>query len=267
MLFDLRGRGRRRSVRIIYMGLALLFGVGFIGFGVGVGGGGGGIINSLTSNEGSSGTVFAGEIKKYRKLTQEQPNNASAWEHLLNAQLHEAGNEAYVTRSGQLTSKGRELFVQVAHTWNSYLAVNSAKSNPELAQRMVAVFAKEGLNEPAAEVQVLQIVVAARPTSASYYAALAEYAYMAHNTRVGDLAAEKAVSLAPAADQQRLKTELAALKKNPSGGGATEEPAVEQKTGQKFTVKRSPSGAITAVPKTTTTTTTQAPAGQSTTKK
>ena len=35
MLFDLRGRGRRRAVRVIYMGLALLFGVGFVGFGVG----------------------------------------------------------------------------------------------------------------------------------------------------------------------------------------------------------------------------------------
>ena len=31
MLFDLRGRGRRRTVQVIYIGLALLFGVGFVG--------------------------------------------------------------------------------------------------------------------------------------------------------------------------------------------------------------------------------------------
>lgn len=253
MLFDLRGRGRRRSVRVIYMGLALLFGVGFIGFGVGVGGGGGGIINSLTNNEGSSGTVFASEIKKYRKLTQQQPSNATAWEHLLDAQLHEAGSgETYVTRAGQLTSKGKELFKQIATSWSGYLAVAGSKPSPELAQRMVTVFAKEGLNEPASEVQVLQIVVAARPTSASYYAALAEYAYMAHNPRVGDLASAKAVSLAPSGDQLRLKTELAELKKNPSG---TSEEQAQSKTGQKFTVKRGPNGAVTAVPSTTSTTT------------
>ena len=115
-----------------------------------------------------------------------------------------------------MTSKGKELFSQAAQSWNSYLALNPAKPNPELAQRMVAVFGEEGLNEPAAAVQVLQIVVAARPTSVSYYAALAQYAYKAHNTRVGDLASAKAVSLAPAAQRPRLKTELAALKKNPN---------------------------------------------------
>jgi hypothetical protein len=254
MLFDLRGRGRRRSVRIIYTGLAVLFAVGFVGFGVGVGGGGGGIINSLTSNEGSGGTVYASEIKKYRKLTQQQPNNVSAWEHLLSAQLHEAGNETYVTRTGQLTSKGKELFVQIGHSWNSYLALNP-KPNAELAQRMVPVFGEEGLNEPAAAVQVLQIVVADRPTSASLYASLAAYAYKAHNTRVGDLASEKAVSLAPASGRQRLKNQLAAVKIHPN---PTEESAASS-TG---VTKRSSNGKITATPSTPTTsstTTTQLP--------
>ncbi len=271
MLFDLRGRGRRRSVRVIYLGLALLFGVGFVGFGVGVGGGGGGIINSLTNNEGSGGATFASEIKKYRKLTQEQPNNVSAWEHLVSAQLHEAGNEAYVTRTGQLTGKGKELFAQTARSWNSYLGVNPAKPSPELAQRMVVVFGEEGLNEPAAAVQVLQIVVAARPTSVSYYAELADYAYKAHNTRVGDLASEKALALAPASERQRLKTQLAALKTLKQGAnGGTEETATS-KTGQKFTVKRGANGAITATPQSTSTTgatgTTTLPAGQLPSKK
>ena len=46
MLFDLRGRGRRNTVRVIYIGLAVLIGVGLVGFGVGGGFGGGGILNS-----------------------------------------------------------------------------------------------------------------------------------------------------------------------------------------------------------------------------
>lgn len=249
MLFDLRSRGRRRTTRVVYMGLALLFGVGFIGFGVGVGGGGGGILNSLTENEGSGGATFAKEIAKYRKLTQEHPNNVGYWEELLKAQLHEAGNEAYVSH-GQITSKGKELFGQTAASWRSYLALASAKPNPELAQLMVVVFGREGLDEPAAEVQVLQIVVAARPTSASYYATLAEYAYLAHNVREGDLASEKAVSLAPAAQRAQIKAQLAEIKKNPNAG--SEESAVST-GGQKYTVKRGPNGSITAVPSTTTT--------------
>jgi hypothetical protein len=216
MLFDLRGRHRRRAVRVIYTGLALLMGVGLVGFGIGGGFGGGGLLNATSENEGGSHASFASQIKKYRKLTKEQPRNVTVWEQLTNAQLHEAGGEAYATRTG-VTSKGRELFSQVAQSWNSYIALNPPKPNVELAQRMVSIFGEEGLNQPSEAVKVLQIVVAAKPTSESLYAALAEYAYKAHNTRIGDLASEKAVALAPAAQRKQLKTQLATIKKNPTG--------------------------------------------------
>jgi hypothetical protein len=219
MLFDLRGRGRRRTVQVIYVGLALLFGVGFVGFGVGVGGGGGGILNALTGESGAPSASFAGQVKKYQKLVAKEPKNVSAWENLTTAQLHEAGGEAYVV-NGKLTSKGKELFSQTAQSWNSYLALNPPKPNVALAKEMVRIFGEEGLNEPAAAVEVLQIVVASEPQSASLFGALAEYAYKAHNQRQGDLAAAKAVSLAPAADRARLKKELAELKKS-SASGAT----------------------------------------------
>lgn len=220
MLFDLRGRGRRRTVQVIYVGLALLFGVGFVGFGVGVGGGGGGILNALTGESGAPSASFAGQVKKYQKLVAKEPKSVSAWEGLTTAQLHEAGGEAYVV-DGKLTSKGKELFSQTAQSWNSYLALNPPKPNVTLAKEMVRVFGEEGLNQPAAAVQVLQIVVAAEPQSASLFGALAEYAYKAHNERQGDLAAAKAVSLAPASDRARLKKELAELKKSSASGASS----------------------------------------------
>jgi hypothetical protein len=217
MLFDLRGRHRRRAVRVIYTGLAILMGVGLVGFGVGGGFGGGGLLNAASNNEGANSASFSAQIKKYQKLTRQQPSNVNAWKELTNAQLHEAGSEAYVLPSGGLTSKGKQLFAQIAHSWNTYISLNPSKPDAELAQRMVTVFGEEGLNEPAAAVAVLQLVVAARPTSASLYATLAQYAYRAGNPRVGDLAAKKALSLAPAAQRPRLRTVLAALKKNPTG--------------------------------------------------
>jgi hypothetical protein len=220
MLFDLRGRGRRRTVQVIYVGLALLFGVGFVGFGVGVGGGGGGILNALTGEEGPPKASFAGQVKKYQKLVIAQPKDLAAWEGLVNAQLHEAGGETYVS-NGKLNSKGKELFSQVAQSWNSYLALNPPKPSPKLAKEMVRIFGEEGLNQPAAAVQVLQIVVAAEPQSASLFGALAEYAYKAHNERQGDLAAAKAVSLAPVSDRARLKKELAELKKSSASGASS----------------------------------------------
>jgi hypothetical protein len=225
MLFDLRGRHRRRAVRIIYTGLAILMGVGLVGFGVGGGFGGGGLLNAASSNEGSNAASFSNQIKKYEKLTSEQPTNLSAWENLTNALLHEAGGEAYVSQTGVVTTKGKELFRRVARAWGSYLALNPPKPNAELAQRMVTVFGEEGLNKPAAAVQVLQIVVAQRPTSAALYASLAEYAYKAHNVRVGDLAAAKTLELAPAAQRARLRTDLNSIKQNPTGTTQSTTPA------------------------------------------
>jgi hypothetical protein len=217
VLFDLRGRGRRRTVRVIYTGLAVLMGVGLIGFGIGGGFGGGGLLTAASNNEGGSSASFSSQIKKYRKLTQEQPQNLGAWESLTKAMLHEAGSEAYVTSAGTVTPKGKALFNEVAQAWSSYIALNPPKPNAELAQLMESVYGEAGLNQPAKEVEILQIAVAARPTDAALFAALAESAYKARNTRVGDLAAAKAVRLAPAAEQARVKNELAEVRKNPSG--------------------------------------------------
>jgi hypothetical protein len=263
MLFDLRGRGRRSTVRVIYAGLAVLIGVGLVGFGIGGGVGGGGLLNAASKNEGSGGVSFADQVKKYEKLTTQQPNNAAAWEKLIDAQLHEAGGEAYVTRTG-ITSKGKELFSQVAKSWERYLALNPPKLNQELAQRMVVVYSEEGLNNPAAAVQVLQVVVAARPKSAALYAQLAQYAYKAKNARVGDLAAAKAVSLAPPAQRARLKTELAALKTKPSKQAFTQGANgvyTGTTNGKTFTVQPSSHGSYTG----TVTQGATAPAGSATT--
>jgi hypothetical protein len=241
MLFDLRGRGRRRTVQVIYVGLAVVFLLGFVGLGVGGGFGSGGIFSAFTNSEGTGGTSHSAEVTKYKKLTAQQPNNVAAWEALLGAQLHEAGGEAYVTRAG-VTAKGKELYAQIASSWRRYLALNPTHPNVSLAKEVLEVFTEEGLNEPAAAVQVLQIIVAAEPASTHYYSFLADYAYKAHNTRVGDLAAQKAVALAPAAQRERLKTELATLKKGPTGSAET---ATATTNGQTFTVKSGGNGTYT----------------------
>jgi hypothetical protein len=237
MLFDLRGRGRRRTVRVLYIGLALLMGVGLVGFGVGGGFGSGGILNAASNTEGSSSASFAAQVKKYKKLTTQQPTSVTAWEHLTLAQLHEAGG---ATQNG-LTPKGKELFQQASESWQRYLALKPANPSVPIARQMLLVYSEEGLNQPAQAVQVLQVVVAAQPTSAALYAQLAEYAYKAKNTRLGDLSAEKAVALAPAAQRSRVKTELAAIKKFPSG----ERSYTTTTNGKTYVVKKAPNGTYT----------------------
>ena len=245
MLFDLRGRGRRRTVRILYTGLALLMGVGLVGFGIGGGFGGGGILNA-TENGGGGGPNRAGEVKKYLKLTQRQPNNIVAWEKLTNAQILEAGGEAYLTSSG-LTKKGKELFGAASESWTRYLALNPPHPSVPLAKKVLRLYAEEALNQPAKAVEVLQIIVQGEPESTSFYSQLAVYAYKAKNERVGDLASQKAVALAPEGEKSRLKHELEELKKSP--GGKTYTTVTNGKT---YAVKKAPNGTFTGTQITTT---------------
>jgi hypothetical protein len=242
MLFDLRGRGRRNTVRVIYIGLAVLIGVGLVGFGVGGGFGGGGILNSTGNNEGSGGASFASKIEKYEKQTKRQPNNTVAWENLSKNLLHEAGNEGYITSTGAPTEKGKELYRRASQAWLSYLALNPHPPNAELAQLVYRIYSEEGLNEPAKAVQALNIVVAKRE-SASYYAQLAEFAYKAKNTALGDLAAAKAVKLAPAAERVRVKKELAEIRQYPNGGQVF----TTTTNGKVYKLKKSPNGSYTSI--------------------
>jgi hypothetical protein len=218
MLFDTRGRHRRRVVKVIYIGLAVIFLLGFVGLGVGGGLGSSGIFSAFTKEGGGGETGFSKQVAKYRKLTKQDPSDPSAWEGLTKNLLHEvASSETYELSSGAITSKGKELLSQASQAWDSYIALNPPKTNTELAQLMETVYGETGLNEPAKEVEVLQIAVAAKPTDAALYASLAEYAYKAKNTRVGDLASEKAVALSPAVDRKSVKDELAEVKANPLG--------------------------------------------------
>ncbi len=53
MLFDLRGRGRRRTVQVIYLGLAVLMGGGLVLFGIG-GATPGGLFDAVSGNSSST---------------------------------------------------------------------------------------------------------------------------------------------------------------------------------------------------------------------
>jgi hypothetical protein len=222
MLFDLRGRGRRRTVQAIYLGLALIFLLGFVGFGVGVGGGGGGLFNALTENNGSSSASFTAKVEAAQKRTKREPQNPKAWAALTEAQLHQAGEEAYSNPvTGQFTSKGKQYLNEISQSWNTYLKLQAHNPDATLAQRMLTVYGEEGLNLPHEEVVALNIVIPTKPPSAALYASLAQASYRANNANQGDLAAKRAVSLAPASERARIKSYLESVKKNPTGGAAS----------------------------------------------
>ncbi len=80
MLFDLRSRGRRRTVQAVYLGLAVLMGGGLILFGVGAGNGFGGILNAFTGNGSGNNQkqVVSQQEKQALAAVKANPNSAAA---------------------------------------------------------------------------------------------------------------------------------------------------------------------------------------------
>lgn len=217
MLFDLRGPGRRRAVQIIYVSLALLIGLGLVGFGIGGGFGGGGLVNAVSSNGGGSSGA-PDRVKQDQKLVAREPNNASAWATLAHDSYAAAGQaDNYDQVNQAFTAKGRTTLAMASQAWQHYLTLQPNSPDPGLASLMLQAYSGPGaLADPASAVRALQIVIASRPQNATLYEDLALLSYQAHNTREGDLAAAKAVTLVPAARRAILTKQLAQVKKNPT---------------------------------------------------
>ncbi len=66
MLFDLRSKGRRRTMQVVYIGLAILLASGLVLFGIGTGTGGGGLLGGL-SGSGSSNNQ-SGAVGIHREI-------------------------------------------------------------------------------------------------------------------------------------------------------------------------------------------------------
>ncbi len=222
MLFDLRARGRRRTVQAVYLGLAILFGLGFVGFGVGGGFGGGGIFEAFGGKEGSQSASYSSQISAAEKRVHKHPSEAAAWAALADVQFHQASaSEYYDETKQQFTAQGKALLVKIANSWSHYLALNPSKPDLTTAQEMLRVYGPEGLNQPAENVTLLQqVVIPAKRPTAALYGQLAQYAYQSSNARVGDLASQKAVSLAPSSERTRVKQALEQIKKNPTGSSS-----------------------------------------------
>jgi hypothetical protein len=261
MLFDLRARGRRRTVQVVYVSLALLFLVGFVGFGVGVGGGGGSPVEAIFgSKEGSANSSYAKQVSEAEKRTKAHPNEAYAWAKLTEALFHNAnGSEFYDEEKQQFTAKGKEQLTKVVNAWNRYVALKPANPPLTVADDMVRVFGEEGLNQPSEAVAALQLVIPTKPPSVGLYGDLARYAYLAKNVGVGDLASQKTISLTPAAKRKEVAAQLAELKSNPTGSTANDE-FTGTTNGKVYTVKVGEKGAGTILKTSPAPTTTKAPA-------
>jgi hypothetical protein len=206
MLFDLRSRGRRTTVKVIYTGLAIVMGLGLVLFGVGTGTGGGGLLNAFNPSSGSSGAkaYVSAQTKAAEKLVQQQPNNPQAWASLVRDHYGDASAN-FNSTTNTFTPAALKDLRAAAQAWTRYLQL---EKNPDqtLTRLMAQTYADLGEYNQSA--QTWEILANANPKQAVYWAYVAEAAYQAKSTDLGNLAAAKAVSLTPKAQRAALRAQL-----------------------------------------------------------
>ena len=223
MLFDLRGRGRRRTVQAIYLSLALLMGGGLVLFGIGSDTGAGGLFDAFSGENtggGSATEAVDNRIDNQLAKTRANPQDEAAWANLAIARFQRAGIDG-ITQDGTYTDDGKRRLSLAAQAWERHLALEPKQPSVRAANLMVQAYGANGLNQLKKAVQAKQIVTDAEdPPSSNLYAQLAVLAYQAGDNRTGDLAAVRAVDLAPADDRKQLRTTLSTLKRQAAADAA-----------------------------------------------
>src|SRR5438105_1466986 len=170
MLFDLRGRGRRRTIQGIYLTLAVLMGGGLVFFGIG-GNTSGGLFDAFKGNGGGGGTnVFAKQIKTAERQVKVNPNDMAAWAALAKARFGDAGQGDNYDRSTQgYTDKGRKTLQDGTDAFKRYLLLNKGRADLTLAnQALQAIVSPGGVNDPVTGTTAARIVSEARPSANTY---------------------------------------------------------------------------------------------------
>jgi hypothetical protein len=214
MLFDLRGSGRRTTVKAVYLTLAILMGGGLVLFGIG-GDVSGGLVDAITDNGGST-TVgderFRDRATEAQRAAQANPQDAAAWADAARARYQYASTgDFFDQNTGQFTPEGKAQLEAASQSWDRHLALAENKPDDSVATIMVQAYSQAGLNEPENAVRAQEIITEARPKDTTF-ANLAVLAYQAGQTRKGDLATQRALDLADKDDRNTLKSQLESAK-------------------------------------------------------
>src|SRR6188472_215812 len=135
MLFDLRGRGRRRTIQVIYLSLAILMGGGLVLFGIG-GNTSGGLFDALGGGGGGSNTnvsdAFNKRLKTLEQRTRTNPQDTAALVNMAKLRFQLAGTGENYNQSVQAyTDSGKQELRKASTAWQRYLALAPKKPDDQ----------------------------------------------------------------------------------------------------------------------------------------
>jgi hypothetical protein len=229
MLFDLRGK-RRRAVQVTYASLAVLMGLGLIGFGIGSDAAGG-LADIFTGNDDADISDANKETQKRIDSANDKlkanPGDQAALIQVIRGHYTIAASDSS-SEDGSFGDEGKEELEKASAAWKRYLATKPKKVDPALATLMMQAYSPQALNKPAEGATAAEIVAEERG-DVNAYLQLVQFASAAGQKRKAELAGEKALELAAPQDKKTVKDLIKqyeqAAAQPPAGGGAQPAPA------------------------------------------
>ena len=234
MLFDLQSPRRRRVVRVVFGGLAIIFAISFVFLGVGTGGGGFSFSDLFGGGGGSTSTAFDDDIKAADAQLVVNPNDPTALASLV--RLHYSAANSNTDSSGAPTTDGIQHLREAADAWNKYVKATKGNLSPTAAVYALNTFdllaridfstartdtsAAEALTDINAAVddwksaaQAQQVLIEKQPNkaTANSFSTLAQYLYLSGDTKGGDQATAQAKAV-KGADAATIDQQLSSIK-------------------------------------------------------
>jgi hypothetical protein len=215
MLFDLRGR-RRRAVQATYLTLAVLMGGGLVLFGIG-GDVSGGLIDAFGGRDSGgddANSQLEQRIDRQQERLKASPQNAAILAELVRLNYQVASSQI-VEGTSSFPTEAKDDLRRTGVYWERYVEATDNEPDPSLARLALQAYAPEGLNQPDKAKEAVRII-AADSNDTQTYLLLVQYATTAGDTRLANLAGQKAVDLAPKNVRKEVEKQVEQLQKPPT---------------------------------------------------
>jgi hypothetical protein len=211
MLFDLRGH-RRRAVQATYLTLAVLMGGGLVLFGIG--GSSGGIIDAITGNDSGGSNVneqLEKRIDRQKERLAASPTNTAVLAELVKLN-YQAATSQQPSGTTTFPEDAKDDLRAAGSYYDRYVDAVKGDPSPDLARFAYTIYGPDGLNKPDKAKDAVR-VMAANSNDFQTYLLLVQIATAAGDTRTAQLAAQKAVDLAPKAQKKQVERAAKQLQK------------------------------------------------------
>ena len=218
MLFDLQGK-RRRVVQATYLMLAVLMGGGLVLFGIG-GDVSGGLFDAFSDQNGGGGGngLVEKRIERNEKKVAATPQSSEAARKALVRDYYQLA-VAQTGQSSGFPDDAKDELRRAAANWKAYIESEPAKPDASLANVALQIYDPLALNKPKDAEEAARLIAETRDDTTAYLN-LVQYAALAGDTRTANLAAQKAVDLAPKDERKDVKAQAEQLKNPQAAAGS-----------------------------------------------